>query len=693
VTPVADVMGDRDAVARAATDVRRETRGPHQMNDSPLASYLVPFRRYWWLVVGAVVLALGGATLTMPSSSEAEQVSSYQATHLLIRNGEAPTQLSFDLINLLARQGDLFNRVSARSGGDVSVSEAQSVQFVADPATQTLAVTAIRPTPEGSAELASLFAAELVTFLDERTRDTIENDYQRVTERLEEMQASLNNLEERIEARPPEDTERRLLQADLDALVTEFATLRSQQRSLANQREGTTPGFVTLEEPSPVPSEDAESPLALPARPAIRLALAAFIALVLAGATILVIDRIDTKVRTRSGAEEAFGLPVVAELPRRPRRHIQRQPLPAYHDPGGVTAEVLRALRLSLSLAPSWQLTSLSRDESGAVGGKTPVRLGHEPRSIVITSSLTGDGKSTLAANLAVSLAESGKRVLVVDCDFRRPAVGALLEVEQGLGMRELAHVGERPLRELAAPTVAPNVAMVRSGSRGVTPPWFAGEASELVRRATEMADVVIFDTGPITLTNEASALLPHVDTSLVVARAGKVATDQARGAVEQLTRLDARVAGVVLVGSEGRRRYGYGYYRGEKGGASAPVRAEFPTHRRRGDPGECPSCRDYGGGRDDARWTTLPTFHPRGGDAGLLLRSCAPSRARYESAISVEPGRRGKGGRAVLGGSPARTLADQGAWTRWGRATSREYGQIDRPDTLPGGGCLPPSG
>jgi capsular exopolysaccharide synthesis family protein len=190
------------------------------------------------------------------------------------------------------------------------------------------------------------------------------------------------------------------------------------------------------------------------------------------------------------------------------------------------------------------------------------VKLDHEPRSVVVTSTLTGDGKSTLAANLAVSVAEGGRRVLVVDCDFRRPAVGKVLEVDPGLGLRELAQIGERPLRDLASATIAPNVAMVRSGSRGVTPPWFMREAKELVERCLEMADYVIFDTGPITLTNEASALLPHVDTALMVVRSGKVATDQARGAIEQLTQVDARVSGIVLVSSNARHRYGYRYYR-----------------------------------------------------------------------------------------------------------------------------------
>jgi Mrp family chromosome partitioning ATPase len=532
------------------------------MNENPLAPVVAPLRRWWWIVAGVVVFALAVTYLTLPDPAEdaAAEASSFRATHLLIRNGDAPTQLTFELIALLSQQGDLVNRVSERTGLDAT--EVQAVEFVPDPVTETLSITAIRRTPSEAADLASVYASELVAFLDERTLSTVENDFARITERLAEVQASIDDLQSQLDGLGLEDPQRPLLEADLDSLLTEYSELRTQERSLAQQRDGATASFVTLEEPAPVPAADGDELLSLPQRPTLRYAIALVVGLVLGLGVVFGYDRFDTKVRTRRQAEEAFGLPVLAELPKRSRRHLATTPLPAYHDPGGVTAEVLRALRLSIQLAPTWHLSSLTRDASGAVGTKTPVRREAEPRSIVVTSALTGDGKSTLAANLAVSVAEGGKRVLVVDCDFRRPAVGKLLDVGPGgTGLRELTRVDERPLEELAAPTVAPNVAMVRSGSRGVTPPWFMSHAPTLVARCLEMADVVIFDTGPITLTNEASALLPHADTGLVVVRSGKVAIDQARGAVEQLTQVDAHVSGIVLVGSEGRRRYGYGYY------------------------------------------------------------------------------------------------------------------------------------
>lgn len=549
------------------------------MNDSPLATVLVPLRRWWWIVAVTVAVAVVITGSTLPDRSDAggrTEATSFQATHLLIRNGEATSQLSFELIALLAQQGDLANRVAAATGLDAL--EVQAVSVIPDPLTETISVTAVRSSPLQAAELASTYANEMVAFLDERTLSTVDNDLQRVTARVEEVQASVDDLQDQIDDAGFEDAEFPLLQAELDSLLQEFSELRTQQRALTDQRDGSAASFVTLEEPSPVPLEEEADLLALPRRPALRFAIALFVAIALGVAGILALDRLDTKIRTRRQAEDAFGLPVLAELPRRGRRHLAKTAVPAFHDPGGVTAEILRALRLSIALAPTWHLSSVARDVNGSVGTKTPVKLDHEPRTIVITSAMTGDGKSTLAANLAISIAEGGKRVLVVDCDFRRPAVGKLLEVDAGLGLRELTRIEERPLSELASPSLAPNVAMVRSGSRGVTPPWFMAEAADLVARCTAMADVVIFDTGPITLTNEASALLPHVDTGILVVRAGKVDGEQARGAVEQLTQVAAHVSGVVLVGSEGPRRYGYGYYRSDDRD-DATAFADTPSH------------------------------------------------------------------------------------------------------------------
>jgi non-specific protein-tyrosine kinase len=162
-------------------------------------------------------------------------------------------------------------------------------------------------------------------------------------------------------------------------------------------------------------------------------------------------------------------------------------------------------------------------------------------------------------ANLAASFAGSDQRVLVIDCDFRRPAVSQMLGVKPGEGLRDLEYAYERPLKDLVVATSFTDIKLVRSGvEAGTAPTWFVNHSRTIVEQAVDLADVVVFDTGPVLLTNEALALIPAVDTTLLVARAGKVSFGQARDAIERLTRVSADVAGIALVGGEGSRRYGY---------------------------------------------------------------------------------------------------------------------------------------
>ena len=534
------------------------------MTDSPLARYLVPIRRWWWVVLAVLAITLASGVLTLPDDVElteeqlAELAAQFRATHILIVNEDASEPIAFDLIMLLSQQGDLTNRVVDAMDGQVEASDVESVELVPDLNTATLTITAIQDTPSDAEELANVYAEELVSFLDERSEVSAQRDLRRVTEQLQDVEAQIDEIQAQIVALGVDDPDRVLLQARLDGLLDEFSRLTASQQSLSTRAAGLEASFLTLQEPSSVPVGDEAGVLALPASPPLRFGVLGLLGLLLGLVIVLAIDYLDTRIRTRRDAEEVLGLPVIAELPGRRKRHRTADPLPALNDPAGVTAEVMRALALSIDLAPTWHLASHGRDAGGVFRTKSPNTPHAPPQTIVVTSPRTGDGKSTVVANLAVSMAEGGKRVLVVDCDFRRPAVGAMLETQPGKGLRDLEQVEERPLVELASVTAAARVTMIRAGSEGVTPAWFRGGVQELVVRCSQVADIVIFDTGPISLTNEASALLPHVDTSLLVVRAGKVAGDQARQAIEQLTQVGANISGVVLVGAESRRRYGY---------------------------------------------------------------------------------------------------------------------------------------
>ena len=189
------------------------------------------------------------------------------------------------------------------------------------------------------------------------------------------------------------------------------------------------------------------------------------------------------------------------------------------------------------------------------------------PRTLVITSPLPGDGKTTTAAMLARTLARSGRRVLLVDADMRRGALAALLGVPAGPGLVEVLGgvydldaaietvnvAAGHPLAVLRA-----GVSHARSGALMVP-----GGVTALIATAVERFDVVVIDTPPLNIVADAAVLGAHADGVLVVTRSGKTSPAELAYTVEQLDRVRATLLGVVLNGFDPKRdaAYGSAYY------------------------------------------------------------------------------------------------------------------------------------
>lgn len=530
---------------------------------SPLARYTLPLRRWWYVVVVAVVVGVVAAVVTLPGGpgeiDRDDPDTSYRASYLLIRNSASPEPINFDLVELLARQGDLTSRVLDRTEADFRTRDIDDVELDTDPEVGSIAITTTQPTAARATELVDVYAQELQAVVDERAAAAIEETAERSEARLPVLSERIDELEQQVDAAAEDSVDRQLLQAELDLLVADFAAEQAQARASRERLGDLEPQFETLQEPTPVPTDALGDTLGIPTSPVPRVAIFALLGLIAGVLAAVTIDRLDVRIRTRADAETAFGLPVIAELPPRSAKHRADQPIPVRSDPDGATAEAFRSLRLALLLAPTWRLSGdRPTTNDGSVGSVAPTAGSHGPTTLLVTSPLTGDGKSTTVANLAASFAESGQTVLVVDCDFRRPAVGELLGVGPGEGLRDLPDLAPASVWALAADTQVPGVTMIRSGAPGIAPSWFLANARQLVEALDGVVDVVVFDTGPITLTNEASALIPAVDAALVVNRAGRLSRAQAHGTIEQLARIGASVAGVVLVGTDSSKRYGY---------------------------------------------------------------------------------------------------------------------------------------
>lgn len=192
---------------------------------------------------------------------------------------------------------------------------------------------------------------------------------------------------------------------------------------------------------------------------------------------------------------------------------------------------------------------------------------------LMVTSSIAGEGKSTAAANLAIAMAGNGRRVILVDCDVRRPSVGrifGLTEPFPGLpgvlsGQADL----ESALYEVKKDGTPVGLTLLPGAEAGGrvevlgTP-----EMKKLLTRLSGMADLVILDTPPSAMLVDAMMLVRSVDAVAYVVLSDYARRSVIRRGLEELDRSGAKVAGVILNGSRGRSgSYGYGYGYGYKYG------------------------------------------------------------------------------------------------------------------------------
>ncbi len=168
-------------------------------------------------------------------------------------------------------------------------------------------------------------------------------------------------------------------------------------------------------------------------------------------------------------------------------------------------------------------------------------------RTLVVTSPAVGEGKSTAVANLAVTMAQSGRRTILVDCDLRRPTQHELFGLAMAPGLTSLAleETADLPLQ----PTSVENLWLLSSGPKPPNPADLLGAArmDRLIAQLLERADFVLFDAPPVMAAADAAILGAKADGVLLVIQAGKTRRDHSERARELLEKAKARVVGAAL--------------------------------------------------------------------------------------------------------------------------------------------------
>jgi polysaccharide biosynthesis transport protein len=320
------------------------------------------------------------------------------------------------------------------------------------------------------------------------------------------------------------------------ALLKELTT-RAQQTGLESQLRFTNVRVV----------ERAESPRVpvLPRR-AFNYQMALLIGLGLGAALAILVGRIDDSVKTPDDIAQLLGLPFLGMVPSMASDGaFEEAPrLAAAREPQSAVAEAYRVVRTNLIFA-------------------TPANRG---RVVVMSSSSPGEGKTTTLANLAVSLAQNGARVLAIDADLRRPTLHAHFGLEPGEGLSEVLAKPRRrslPLRK----TEVPGLKLLCSGRIPENPAELLGSESlrALIEAERTRFDWILIDAPPILAMADTPVLSALADGLVMVVWSEHCTRPALKRALEQVRAVGGKLTGVVLNKVDLKRNaYYYGQYYGE---------------------------------------------------------------------------------------------------------------------------------
>ncbi len=530
------------------------------MNDNGTQS--MTLRDYWravvrrkWLIVVAVVTCTAPAVaLTLAESP------TYESTaRVLLQSKPGESLFGSNVVSSNADRA-VANEINVLEGDVVYQQLKTDLGLVADPptvsgvsetSTDVIAVSVQSGDPDTAAILANAYVQAYTTVKRTQAINGLADAGRELQSKVTDLQAQVDAIDlELLTATPDQKT---LLDAERRQLVDTQSVFK-QRLDQIQVDSALTSGSAQLIQPAVTPT----GPIApTPARTAV---LAVVVGLLLGLFAALLVDHLDDSIRTSDDlAKLGSDVLLLAVIPAdRPPDH---RPV-ALSRPDDVEVEAYRSLRTNV------QFIGFERD----------------CRVIEITSSVTGEGKTTTAANLAVVLAQAGSSVVLVDADLRRPRVHELFAIGRTLGLvdnllRESIDLTVHPIDDhlsiLPAGRIPSNPSEMLSGNR------MAAVIEELKARF----DYVIVDTAPTLPVSDAIALSRHVDGVLFVAQAGRTSLAQVRLCLGRLDQVSAPLLGVVLNRAKQRNRrreygtaYGYGY---ESSGSYVAHAAERPDRAK----------------------------------------------------------------------------------------------------------------
>lgn len=260
------------------------------------------------------------------------------------------------------------------------------------------------------------------------------------------------------------------------------------------------------------------------------------------------LEYIDTSIRTPDEVERFTSLALLGTIPlikardndkktRRTEASLISSRLISHLAPKSPASEAYRTLRTNI------QFTKLDR----------PLQ------SLLVTSATPGEGKTTTVANLAITMAQMGTKVLLVDTDLRKPMLHQIFGVERDVGLTN-ALVGERDLSSVIKPTDIEGLSLISCGPIPPNPSELLGseKMGQLIEQARQEFNFILFDSPPTVAVTDAAVLATLTDGAILVVQSAKVSREAVNRAKSVLEGVGARVLGAVLNDFDIESQYGY---------------------------------------------------------------------------------------------------------------------------------------
>lgn len=489
-----------------------------------ISGYVAPLRKWWWLLVASIVVGTASAYL-----ATRELPLTYQThTTLIVGRGlidPNPNGVELDLARQLALSyADIVEREPIRNATMQRLGLTKLPDYNATANGNLLEISVTDTSPERAKAVAEELGQQLIKQSPSNTQaeadvqrqefikqqlDGLEKDIKKTQDDIARWQSELGQLNSASKLADAE--------AQLEALQKKLGTLQeTYSRLLQSTQQGATNQITVIE------------PASLPVTPIgpnklLIIILAAVSGLVLAGGAAYLLEYLNDTLERPEEVTEALKVPVIGYIADMGRSAGEKPHVA--ENPSSMIAEAFRSLGANVEFA---------------VEEKTL-------KTIFVNSAGMSEGKTTTATNLAIVLAQSGKKVILVDADIRQPGVHRFLGISNKEGLSDVFR-GQLDIHDVIHTWKEENLAVITAGNAPLNSMEMINskKMGQTLSRLKDLADVVIVD-GPSFSTADAWALASKVDGVLLVVRSGRTRKPVVKAMMEQLTRGGARVFGVAL--------------------------------------------------------------------------------------------------------------------------------------------------